>query len=124
MKYVLDASVIIDLIYNSDRVQKIKDKLKDELLMTTAPTLHEVLEGANEKQQFIIKNLLEGMTVLPFTQNEAVISADIAQTLAREGKTINKIDLLVSGICIAHDAIIVSFDNDFNRVKNLKILEI
>lgn len=122
--FVLDTSILIELVDDSDKAPRIREKIGSEIAATTSITLHEVLQGATEKDKFIIKNLAHTMEILPFNQNDAEISSSIAQRLMKEGNMINDMDILIAGICMSNNATIVTLDKDFKRVSGLKVFEI
>lgn len=120
--YVLDTSALIDVLTDMPNAEEVFRKIGEEIVTTTALSVHEYLEGATEKEKFMIKNLT--MDVLPFTVTDAYESGMVAQMLAKQGKLINETDILISGICLSHGATLVTFDKDFDRVSGLKLLKI
>lgn len=56
-----------------------------------------------------------------FTRKSAEKSAPIESYLKSIGAIINKMDMLIAGICQEHDATIVTLDKDFLKVQKLKV---
>lgn len=92
-----------------------------EAAVTTSLSVHELFSGASGKKELVIRGLLGGIEVLPFTQKDAEISGKISNKLAKQGKMINKIDILIAGICLSKNATLVTLDNDFKKIPELKI---
>ncbi len=119
--YVLDSSIIIELINDSERAKKIFAQFGEELLITTSISMHEVLAGVQtEKEKFIIYNLFSSIKILDHTPNAARDSAEIYKDMAKAGKMINPLDILIAGICKANSAALVTLDKDFEKIKAIK----
>ncbi len=120
--YVLDSSALIELIHDTPVAHTIGDILKDELLITTSISMHELLVGAlSEKQRFVLEGIFSIMRILPHDRPAAQQGALIEKELIKTGKKINDSDIFIAGICKAHNAELVTLDNDFTRIKGLKI---
>ena len=90
--------------------------------MTTAISLHETLSGSSQKGEFAVQNLAQNIDIMPFTKEDAITSASIFRQLAKQGKKINALDILIAGICISKKATLITLDNDFKRVPGLKVV--
>ena len=77
-----------------------------------------------EKEAFVIRGLSHTMEILSFGQSDAEISSSIEKRLLKQGSPINKVDIFIAGICMAHDATIITLDRDFKKVIGLKVVEI
>ena len=123
--HVLDSSALIEAIEEGPLAQKVEDVLKDGALITTSICMHELLVGAStEKECFVLEGLFSKMRILEFDAKAAKISSRIENRLTKEGKKIGSVDCLIAGICIANDAVLVSFDEHFQRIPGLKIAKI
>lgn len=120
--YILDSSLLIEVIQKKPRAAKIMESLGKEQAVTTSISVHELFQGSNDKEEFVIRGILKGMDVLSFDFEDAQISGKLAQKLYKQGKPINKADLLIAGICLSHDATLVTLDNDFRNIPELKTI--
>ena len=112
------------MLKGTEKANKIYEKVGDELLTTTSISIHEILVGAHQKEEFMIKNLLQRIETIPFDVQNADESSKIEKKLIKKGNLINSADILIAGICISNDATLVTFDKDFNRIPGLKTLGI
>jgi len=115
--YVLDSSVLIDAIQQHPRFNTVAKLIRSSPAVTTSISLHELLDGADERQRKVIEQVAQGMDVLPHDK-EAVLTA-------RKTKTpIGKGDGLIAAICLAHNATLVTADKGFQRVPGLKVITV
>ncbi|MBS3148033.1 type II toxin-antitoxin system VapC family toxin [Candidatus Woesearchaeota archaeon] len=120
--YVLDSSALIEGIIDGPRSQPISDSLTEEEFLTTSVCVHEILIGArNSAELFVLKGILHAVPTLDYTKDCAVHSAQIERELKREGKLINKMDILIAAICKASNATLITLDKDFEKIKGLKV---
>lgn len=122
--FILDSSAIIELLKDNERGKKILAKIGEENIATTSIIVHELFSGADEKNKFIIKNILSRGKVFDFSYEDAEISGKIERFLSDKGELINKLDILIAGTCMRENAILVTFDKDFKKIPDLKLLEI
>jgi predicted nucleic acid-binding protein len=102
-------------------LEKLSALLGDAPLTTTTISIHELLAGArNQQDRFLLENLFQAMQILDHTAEAARFGARIEQELSRTGSRINDIDMLIAGICKAHTAELVTFDQGFSRIKGLR----
>ncbi|MEK6960049.1 MAG: type II toxin-antitoxin system VapC family toxin [Nanoarchaeota archaeon] len=120
--YVLDSSVLIEIINAGEKAEKIHKIVGDDPLVTTSITLYEVLAGAtNQKTCFIYEGLFQGMSVLHFDAVAAKYSSRIERGQYGTGKPVSKADLFIAGICAALNATLVTMDKDFTTIDGLKV---
>lgn len=120
--YVLDSSILIDVIRRTERFGRLRKTLGVIPLITTSISVHELIVGARtDKQRFALEHLLTGMQILPHDAGAAKHSGQIERELIHAGKTIDTPDALIAGICRMHSAELVTADTDFARVHDLKV---
>lgn len=120
---VLDSSALIEISRQGPRAEALLEKTGTASIVTTSVTMHEMLYGARtEKERWILDHLFSACEVLPFDSAAASKSSVVAQKM--KSKSINDADILIAGICLANNATLVTFDNDFKRVPGLKTLGI
>lgn len=120
--YVLDSSSLIELFENKSRSQRVADIVQNEILATTTICMHEVLAGAlSDKERFFLDDIFSQMQILVHDESAARYGARIEQELERAGARINAADIFIAGICKAHGAELITLDNDFSRIKGLRV---
>ncbi len=117
--YCLDTSAVIELLYGTQKGQKIKELISTEPITLTSFTIHELLTGLKKEEVTRIKNIFREASVTPFDTNSAFKSALVEREMITLGNRINKIDILIAGICLAHNLNLITCDRDFERVKGL-----
>jgi len=119
--YVLDSSILIEIIERNKQLLEVEKLLGDQPIVTTSICMHELLAGAlNQKERIILEKLFTNMQVLDYNSDAARISSKIAQELTREGKKINIFDTLIAGICQSNNAELITMDQDFGKIKDFK----
>ena len=118
--YVLDSSAIIEIMKNGEACKKICNTLGDAPAITTSLTINELILGAKKIERKVIEKLIDGIEILNLDTKSAIKSADIEIFLKKQGKTINKIDVLIAGMCIVNDKTIITLDKHFTRIPELK----
>ena len=120
--YVLDSSILIDVIRKTERFKRLRETFGTIPLITTSVSAHELIVGARtDKQRFVLEHLLTGMQILPHDAGAAKHSGQIERELIDAGKTIDTPDALIAGICRMHGAELITADTDFVRVHDLKV---
>ena len=60
--------------------------------------------------------------VLPFTENEAEITAKVRATLEKAGTPIGPLDMMIAGTALANKAILVTHNvKEFTRVEGFNV---
>ncbi len=122
--YLLDSSAIIEILQGTDKSKEIHKIIYGNTVKTTSFSLHEIAVGEDETTIDTILNFFNNIDVLPFDINSAIISFSIEKKLRKEGKLINKIDMLIAGICQQHNLTIITLDKDFDKIKSIKAIVI
>ena len=122
--YLLDSSAIIEILQGTDKSKEIHKIIYGNTVKTTSLSLHEIAVGEDDATISTILNFFNNMDVLPFDINSAMISFSIEKKLRKMGKLINKIDILIAGICQQHNLTIITLDRDFNKIKSIKAIVI
>ena len=120
--YVLDSSALIELIERLLKSNDIIRSFEEEDSTTTSVCVHEVLAGVHsEIDRMVWNTLFSSIEVLQFDVKAAQISSQLQQELKREGKLINKMDILIAAICKASNATLITLDKDFEKIKGLNV---
>ena len=121
--FVLDSSVLIEVIEDLPRSEKVEDLLRGEPAVTTTICMHEVLAGADsDKRRFVLETLFSRMNVLEHTSEAARRGARLEQDLSKKGSKINTNDVLIAGICLSQNATLITLDHDFKKIPNLNVI--
>lgn len=129
MIYLLDTTVLIDLLRTRNTIPFIEEHLNDELL-TSSICIFEVYCGIYrlEKSRINLSNnqfhsLLESFRVVEFTQSHAQIAGEIQANLAMSGTLLEDMDILIAASAIAEGATLVTSNSKhFKRIKNLSVI--
>ncbi|MGD0729015.1 MAG: type II toxin-antitoxin system VapC family toxin [Candidatus Micrarchaeaceae archaeon] len=115
---LLDTSILIDIL---DGNSTIKSNLKqlNERSFTSVISKYELLKAPKEED---VKFLLNTMEIYDFEERAAERSARIFKDLKKKGKMINELDILIAAIAIANDELLVTRDNDFKNIEQLRLL--
>lgn len=122
---LLDTSFLIDYF-------KGKNKTSEVVYSDTATTVinyHEILSGVKhrkaKKEEDFFRRFFTEIEVLDFDLKSAEKSSEIMARLLREGKIVNSLDVLISGVALANGIEkIASADKDFDEIAKITGLEI
>ena len=119
--YLLDSSAVIEILHNTESGKEIVSMIEKNAVCITSINVYEILRGENEKDGGKISQFFSSVEILNFDENAARFSVDLEKKLILSGKTINKIDILIAGICKSRNKILVSLDKDFKKIEGLKV---
>lgn len=131
MNYLLDTSVLIDLLRVKPAAKKFVDEHVKEPIATSTICEAEVYEGIyRERPERIIKkkdefhNLLEKFfTIVTFDQEQADIAGKIRADLAIKGSPIGDMDVLIAAAALSQNATLVTKNiNHFQKIPGLQAL--
>jgi len=104
-----------DAAVNAPQVQALKDALLGaDVVVTTGLVLQELLQGFSGPKA--AAQIIERFSALPLLQpdrDDHVAAAQIRNTCRRAGVQIGTIDALLAQLCVRHDLVLLSTDNDF-----------
>ena len=125
--YLLDTNTIIYFFKGLGNVAEILLSKAPEDIAIPAIALYElevgIAKSINPKKRKIqLESLVSRITVLPFTEKGAEISAKIRAELEKQGTPIGPLDNLIAGIALYSNTILVTHNlKEFSRVKGLII---
>ena len=117
---VADTDVVIDHL--RDRNVLLQAALLRFSVAVTAITVYEILAVSqlSERQIQKIDRLLSLVYVLPLASESAAQAAQIYRQLASQGQLIGFPDILIAGICLAHDLPLLTRNQaHFERIPDL-----
>ena len=119
-----DTDVLIDFLRGKGlAADRISLELGTGHLHTTAITAFELLAGAKGPKDLAkVTTLLEALHVLPLDAASAARAATAKRELEAAGRGIATADCLIAGVCLAHDATLLTRNvKHFDRVLGLKL---
>ena len=119
---MIDTSALIEIIKGTKKGEEIIKTYGDENMVTTSLTVHESLTGSKESEIKKLKEFFENIIILSYDFKSAEKSAEIEKELASDGRMINKMDILIASICIINNCSLITLDNDFKKIKDLKLV--
>jgi tRNA(fMet)-specific endonuclease VapC len=130
MKLCLDTNIIIDIFRGDVKLQEKVEKLDPRNVCITPLTLAELFKGANLAQRksealALIDDFIQNIDVLDFSEQACVLFGKNYATLARQGKLVQELDLMIGSIALAHNAVLVTRNiKDFVNIKGLRVLSL
>lgn len=123
---VLDTSVLIDYFRGKNNSF---DFVSNSDATTTVITYHEILSGIKhrkaKKEEAFYRRFFSDIKILDLDLKAVEESSDIMARLLSQGRVVNTLDVLISGIAMTNGADkIVSRDKDFLEISRVTGLEI
>ena len=125
--YALDTNTVIYFFKNMGNVAQHLFSLPPYEIALPAVVLYELEVGiakstAPEKRRAQLNELLTVVRVLPFTENEAAISAQVRAALEQAGTPIGPLDMMIAGTALANKATLVTHNTkEFSRIDSLRL---
>jgi predicted nucleic acid-binding protein len=127
MASLLDASVWIDFsrARSPDQLKKLITPyvLRPDACVSE-PVMFEVLRHATDDEAEQLQAQFSTMVTLPTPPTLWRDAAVLGQSCRRRGFTAGSLDLLVASTAIYHDAELVTFDTDFERIAEVTNLRV
>jgi predicted nucleic acid-binding protein len=124
--YCLDTDILIEHFRGNEGIkERIESLTADDKLGLIWLTVYEFFKGIfvtgkYEEEKFLQK-LVQSCIILEPTYEAAKIGGEIYAGLRKAGKLINDADILIASIVRAHDAVLVTNNEDhFTRIEGLK----
>jgi tRNA(fMet)-specific endonuclease VapC len=120
---VADTDVLIDALCGQGEVERVAREIRAGVLSTTVLSVFELLVGArSEAQRARIEDLLAGLRILPLDEAAGRRAATVRRALSSKGPALPLADSLIAGICLAHDAPLLTRNRaHFERVEALRL---
>ena len=120
---LFDTSILVDAARkNKAALDLIESYAGKEKIATTTITKYEMLRGATNHDIDFITQLLDKFIIYDF--EDAVVDqvVETYKMLAKKGKLVNELDIIIAGIALAHDETLVTKDKDFWNFESNKII--
>lgn len=133
MSYLLDTSILIDLLRQKSEAWDFLHTISKNIITTSSICEAETYEGIyREKQENIetkrkifLKLLEEFTKVIVFDSDQAEIAGKIRAALSLKGSLIGDIDILIAAAAISQNATLVTKNlNHFQKILGLQLLSI
>lgn len=129
MTYLADSNFIIDcLTHQPDARQLLPTLLREGLALSFVShmELWEGVYGGRDPQGAArqLRQLLRRVTIIPFSHRASLRTAALRQEMRRLGLPLNHrlLDILIAGAALAHDRTVVTSDQDFADIPDLRRL--
>jgi len=124
---LIDTSLWIDFT-RARSPRSLKQFIAPHILHASAhvaePITFEVLRHATPKE---LKQLIQQFQTLPMLSTPSTLwtrAAELGQACRKQGHTAGSLDLLIATIVLAHQAVIITFDEDFQKIAAVSELKV
>ena len=127
MIYCLDTDILIEYFRGSEAMKRKIESLTDEdSLGLIWLTFYEFFKGifvsGKLDEEKFLQELAKTCIILEPSYEAAKIGGEIYAALKKEGKLINDADILIASVVKAHNAVLVTNNEEhFSRIEGLKI---
>jgi len=125
--YCLDTDILIEYFRGSQLIKKRIENLTDEdkvglIWFTFYEFFKGIFVSGKLNEERFLKNLAETCIILETSFEAARIGGHIYAALKKQGKLINDADIMIASIVKAHDAVLVTNNEEhFSRIQGLQI---
>ncbi len=126
-RYMLDTNVVSDVIRNphgsaATMIESVGDTQVAISSIVASELRFGILKRKSERLTFLVENLLDRVSILPYEDKEASHFAEIRLDLERNGMPIGTTDLFIAAHARSLDATLVTANiREFGRVQGLKV---
>jgi len=125
--YCLDTDILIEHFRGNEAIKKRIEGLKPEdglglIWLTIYEFFKGIFVSGKLGEEKFLQKLAQTCIILDPLYEAAKIGGEIYAKLKKEGRLINDADILIASIVKAHDAVLVTNnENHFSRIEGLKI---
>lgn len=122
---VVDTSIFIEYLRKTDKSKTILASLPNETsLFVSAVTVYELLMGAtNTQKRDDVEILLQGIPVLPFSEEVSLKAAEIYHSLRRRNLVIEFRDIFIAATAMIFQLPIKTLNLEhFQRIESLEVI--
>ena len=116
---LIDTSIWIDFTRrrSPERLKRfVAPYLFDASAHLAAPVTFELLRDATEQEFAALTAHLATFPTLPTPENIWHRAASLGRRCRKAGHTAGSLDLLIATVALAHDAVLVTLDDDFEKI--------
>ena len=120
---IADTDVLIDALGGAGEAERVADEIRAGRLATTVLSVIELYVGAEtDVHRSRIDDLLAAIRVLPLEEQAGRRAAAVRNSLAARGSALPLADSLIAGICLEHDAPLLTRNRaHFERIAALRL---
>jgi tRNA(fMet)-specific endonuclease VapC len=125
-RVLVDTSILIDFFRKTNKKKSLLYKIQQthEIYASTISEF-EFLAGVKGERVKSLKHFFNKINVIPFDSNASIIASSIYKDLKSKNQIIEFRDIFIAATAIANNLPVSTFNVEhFNRVKDLKILEV
>ncbi|MDO8660367.1 MAG: type II toxin-antitoxin system VapC family toxin [Candidatus Woesearchaeota archaeon] len=119
---LLDTSAVIHLLNGTQKGSLLKTKLSGQVICVSPVTVYEVLRGARENEQEATCLFFDSIEKKVFDEKIAKESVHLEKILLKKGVAVSMIDLFIAATCLVHNIPLATTDDDFLRIREIKII--
>ena len=123
----IDSDFAIAILKGNKSAKQLLTTLESEGdIFITSVSIFEITyitkEISKKKEKSLI-NLIDALKVLPLDKNSALIASKIGRKLAKEGKMVHPMDLMIGAIALQNKMPLVTNNvKHFSRIKGLEVV--
>ena len=99
----------------------IRGLLDQDRAVTCGPVLFEIRRGLKPKERKRVLPLFEALRRLRFEESHWALAGELDAVLRKDGKTLPAMDVLIAFLCLHHDISILTMDEHFKFIPNLRV---
>lgn len=127
MNYLIDTSTLIEIENNNELVlkelEKIRASTSSGALYLSIFAYSEYYSGVINKSEKNKNKIMERLNEYPLlntTKKTAIIFSELLHQLKKKGKVIPHFDLFIAALAIENDMVLITGDNHFKEIPELK----
>jgi len=120
---VADTDVLIDALRGQGAAGRVAEEIRAGTLATTVLSVFELHVGIRlERQRARVDDLLAAVRILPLEEAAGRRAAAVRRSLGARGRALPLADSLIAGICLEHDAPLLTRNHThFERIEALRL---
>ena len=123
----VDSDFVIAILKGNKSAKELLTKLESEGdIFITSISIFEltyVTQEISKKKEKSLRNLIDTLKVISLDKNSALIASKIGRNLAKEGKMVHPMDLMIGAMALYNKMVLVTNNiKHFSRIKGLKLL--
>jgi predicted nucleic acid-binding protein len=130
MSFILDTSVLIDIANSrKDTLSKLKEIISSDSSLPSITFLNDFefrygIKDKSEANQLRLLEFLNKFIMVNTTKATPMILSEIKHKYDKEGKMLSLTDLLIASLAIENNSILITKDNDFRNISELRCIVI
>ena len=123
----IDSDFAIAILKGSKSAKELLTKLESEgdILITSISVfeLTYITQEISKRKEKSLTNLIDTLKVIPLDKNSALLASKIGRKLAKEGKMVHPMDLMIGAMALQNRMTLITNNiKHFSRFKGLEIV--